>query len=195
MKLKKLIYNGFYYPVIGGRSAYWENGMYKIAWLNKLGGYTGWLSWLPVIGLKCIISNTDKPYKQFVIDTIIDHKEMILSKHYFYEDRQDRGFMWTVHTPKGEYIGNIETAYKLSQLRDFKTSGGKETTVCAGWNPETQRAYGWSHRANISFGFGDKIFEENFGDENTPFTQHGRKTIRNYADSMRSAIAFAKSVS
>ena len=55
--------------------------------------------------------------------------------------------------------------------------------------------YGWSHRAVFGFGIGDKIFEENFGDDKTHFDKHGKKTIKTDADAKLSAKRFARSVS
>ena len=55
--------------------------------------------------------------------------------------------------------------------------------------------YGWSHRAIAGFGIGDKIFDEDFGDDDTPFIAHGEKTIRNEADAKQAAINFARHVS
>jgi len=47
-----------------------------------------------------------------------------------------------------------------------------------GFNEKEQKWYGWSHRAVASFGIGDKIFEEDFGDDNTPFVKHGSQPIK-----------------
>ena len=45
------------------------------------------------------------------------------------------------------------------------------------------------------FGIGDKIFETNYGDDNTPFIEHGSKTINDLSLAKIAAIRFAKSVS
>lgn len=55
--------------------------------------------------------------------------------------------------------------------------------------------YGWSHRAMCGFGKGDMIYQERFGDDNTPFKKHGTKPIETDADAKLSAKRFARSVS
>lgn len=55
--------------------------------------------------------------------------------------------------------------------------------------------FGWSHRAVCGFKKGDKVFEERYGDDKTPFVKHGRKTIRSDADGRLAAKRFARSVS
>jgi len=55
--------------------------------------------------------------------------------------------------------------------------------------------YGWSHRAIAGFKIGDKVFEANFGDDSTPFKQHGSKTIKTLDDAKLAAKRFADYVS
>jgi hypothetical protein len=55
--------------------------------------------------------------------------------------------------------------------------------------------YGWSHRAMAGFSVGDKLFEEDFGDDHTIYTQHGTKTITTLAEAKLAAEAFAAYVS
>jgi len=57
------------------------------------------------------------------------------------------------------------------------------------------RWFGWSHRAVCSFGIGDKLFQADFGDDNTPFVKHGTKTIAIDADAKEAARRFARYVS
>lgn len=64
-----------------------------------------------------------------------------------------------------------------------------------GFSEKEKKWYGWSHRAIVGFGIGDKIFEPDYGDENTVFTKHGSKTIKNMDDAEKSARAFANYVS
>jgi len=64
-----------------------------------------------------------------------------------------------------------------------------------GYSEKKDRWYGWSHRAVCSFGKGEKIFEPNYGDEKTKFTEHGKKTIKSDEDMQKAAKAFAKYVS
>lgn len=70
------------------------------------------------------------------------------------------------------------------------------STICSiGKSAVDGKWYGWSHRAMVGFAIGDRIFEENYGDDRTPFIKHGRKVIRNDADARKAASAFAASVS
>ena len=88
---------------------------------------------------------------------------------------------------------------KLSPLAKFKEKHGIETEpgkpMGLGFSEKEKKWYGWSHRAIIGFGIGDKIFEPNFGTDKTPYVQHGKKTIRNMDNAKKAAVAFAKYVS
>ena len=192
--MKNFIYEGFYYPVIGCPNTCFEGQKNRVAWSKKLGGYTGLFSWLPYIGIRCKVKNPNKPYKQFVIDKIEKHPEMVIDRWFFNEKDKSNGYMYIVRTKKNEYIGDIKTAYYISDLKDFKTFG-KGNTVCVGYDKKRNMACGWSHRAKVCFGIGDRVFEENYGNDSTPFNKHGRKTIKSYADMMKSAMNFAKHVS
>ena len=55
--------------------------------------------------------------------------------------------------------------------------------------------FGWSHRAVCGFKKGDKVFEERYGNDKTPFVKHGRRTIKSDADGRLAAKRFARSVS
>ncbi len=55
--------------------------------------------------------------------------------------------------------------------------------------------YGWSHRAIFGFKIGDKIFEEDFGDDKTKYSEHGEKDIKTLEDAKQAAKNFADSVS
>ena len=55
--------------------------------------------------------------------------------------------------------------------------------------------YGWSHRAIFGFKVGDKIFEPEFGDDKTKFSQHGKKTIKTLDDAKQAALNFSDYVS
>jgi len=191
--MKIFIYEGFYYPVIGCKSVCFGNSKYRNVWSKKLGGYVGWLSWLPYIGIKCKVKNRNKPYKQYVINTIMEHPEMTIIKHYFDNDNKDTGYMWSVVTVKNnDYIGDIATGYGLTNLINLSKISG---TICYGWDPEKKRACGWSHRAMFCFKKGDKVFNKSYGTEKTPYSEHGKKTIKGYSDAMEAAREFAKYVS
>lgn len=64
-----------------------------------------------------------------------------------------------------------------------------------GFSEREQKWYGWSHRAISGFGKGDMIFEPDFGDDKTPFREHGSKPIKNMEDARKAAVAFARDVS
>jgi len=72
------------------------------------------------------------------------------------------------------------------------TKRGKGST---GLDEEKGIWYGWSHRAIMGFKIGDKIFEEDFGDDHTPFKKHGSKTIKTLDDAKLSAERFSDYVS
>jgi hypothetical protein len=97
----------------------------------------------------------------------------------------------------GDYIGDYKMArflFRRGITQVFKTD--PLHYVCSiGFNLVNQKWYGWSHRAICGFGIGDKIFEENFGNDQTPFIKHGRKVIKTLADAKQAAINFAKYVS
>lgn len=64
-----------------------------------------------------------------------------------------------------------------------------------GFSEENQTWYGWSHRACVGFKIGDKIFDADFGDENTPFIKHGSKTIKTLDQAKQAAKNFADYIS
>ena len=92
---------------------------------------------------------------------------------------------------------------KKSNLEKFKEKHGivsqkaksSHQSHSIGFSEKEKKWYGWSHRAMVGFGIGDKIFEMNFGDDNIPYVRHGKKTIRNMNDAKESAIRFARYVS
>ena len=98
---------------------------------------------------------------------------------------------------KGEWIGPSKEAHYLIVKRGIMPEKSRKShCVCTvGFCEKDQKWYGWSHRAICGFGFGDRIFEERYGNDHTPFIKHGRKTIRNTKDAKKAAKAFAASVS
>jgi hypothetical protein len=101
------------------------------------------------------------------------------------------------YTPRGEYVGEPRMArlliVKMGILPEYARRGSKICTV--GYCPRDGKWYGWSHRAIFGFKVGDMIFEENFGNDRTRFSRHGRYPIKTISDARRSAVAFARSVS
>ena len=74
--------------------------------------------------------------------------------------------------------------------------------------------YGWSHRAMVGFGTGDRVFQERYGKgklcksckgtdpcegepcpSSVPFVQHGAKPIKTDLDARKAAVAFSRYVS
>lgn len=101
------------------------------------------------------------------------------------------------YTHDGTYIGEPDIAKYLFEdvgldSVESTTSGGH---CNIGFNSKEQKWYGWSHRAIFGFGIGDKIFEEEFGDDNTNYSEHGSKTITNLDEAKLSAIRFSEHVS
>ncbi|MBN2256690.1 MAG: hypothetical protein JW704_02550 [Anaerolineaceae bacterium] len=96
-----------------------------------------------------------------------------------------------------------ELMESMSALEKFKEKHGivsqkrrSDSTVHSiGFSEKEQKWYGWSHRAIVGFGVGDKIFDPDFGDDNTLFVKHGEKTIKSMKDAEVAARAFAEYVS
>ena len=87
-----------------------------------------------------------------------------------------------------ELVENVDDIIKKNNI----TKRGKAST---GLDEENGIWYGWSHRAVAGFKIGDKIFEPNFGDDKTKFTEHGSKPIKTLADAKLSAERFSDHVS
>lgn len=70
------------------------------------------------------------------------------------------------------------------------------SSVCSiGFSRKTKKWYGWSHRALVGFGIGDRIFDPNYGDDSTPFVAHGARSIETFAHARQAACAFAEDIS
>lgn len=95
-----------------------------------------------------------------------------------------------------KYIGDIETTRTLCDKYGIKPEiKTPDSTVCSvGYSEKDNKWYGWSHRALIGFKIGDKLFEDTFGDDKTPYIEHGEKTIETLEQARESAIRFADSV-
>jgi hypothetical protein len=102
----------------------------------------------------------------------------------------------SAYSPSGDYIGNPRMVKHLTDrgITIFEKGDPNGNVCILGFNPEKQIWYGWSHRAITGFRLGDKIFNEKFGDNKTPFRQHGNKTIETLADAKLAALRFARSV-
>jgi len=98
---------------------------------------------------------------------------------------------------EGDWIGDSKWAYRLFHRRGIYPELSNQThCVCSiGFSKQLQKWFGWSHRAICGFGIGDRIFEEKYGNEHTPFIKHGEKPITDMAEARTAAVAFARSVS
>lgn len=102
----------------------------------------------------------------------------------------------SAYTLDGDYIGNARNANFLCRKMGIKPEcSSKKHHVCSIGRGKDGKWYGWSHRAICGFKVGDKLFEERFGDDKTPFIKHGRKTIKNLKEARLAASRFAESVS
>jgi len=93
----------------------------------------------------------------------------------------------------GSYIGNTKIARYLCKkigIREIQAANGHQVATI-GFNHIEQKWYGWSHRAICGFGIGDKVFIEDFGDDETLFTEHGTETIEDLGQAKQAAINFA----
>lgn len=115
------------------------------------------------------------------------------------KDKSDPGTeMHSAYTSDGTYIGDIKMAKFLSEKKgitkfELRT---KNSNVCSiGFNEKENKWYGWSHRAICGFGIGDKLFDQDFGDDRTKFSEHGRKVIKNLEEAKQAAKNFAEYVS
>jgi len=101
-------------------------------------------------------------------------------------------------TSEGDYIGNAKDARFLcvkKGLSDLQKANPSHCVCSIGFNKNEQKWYGWSHRAICGFGIGDRIFEDQYGNDDTLFVKHGRKKIKTLADAKLAAKRFAHSVS
>lgn len=105
--------------------------------------------------------------------------------------------MKSAYTPNGDYIGRSVDAYRLCNVRGIAPEKRwKTSAACSiGFCERKHKWYGWSHRAIFGFGIGDRIFDEDYGDEGTPFHRHGAFTITHLSEAKQAASNFAKYVS
>lgn len=95
-----------------------------------------------------------------------------------------------------DYVGDVSIAKMLAGKAIRPETSNAGNTVCSiGFSPPYKQWFGWSHRAICAFGIGDKLFEEDFGNDHTLFTEHGEKTIETLDEARIAAVNFASSVS
>lgn len=121
-----------------------------------------------------------------------------------FPDSDEPVFIKAAYNLKGEYIGDPKTARYLCVTRKIKPiRADKKHCVCSiGYCKRQRKWYGWSHRAMVGFGIGDKLFEENYREhadekvrDHIPFLKHGSVVIRTLKQAKQAAINFAASVS
>jgi len=114
-------------------------------------------------------------------------------------DKSDPGTeMHSAYTPDGTYIGDIKMAKFLSEkkgITKFEKTKPSHNVCSIGFNEKENKWYGYSHRAICGFGIGDKLFDQDFGDDKTLFTKHGKETIKNLDQAKQAAKNFAEYVS
>jgi len=106
--------------------------------------------------------------------------------------------MRSAYTPDGHYIGSPKMARFLVVKKGIRPELATSSNhVCSiGFCRKEQKWYGWSHRAIVGFGIGDKLFEEYCpgATDETPFVEHGRKTIETLSEARQAAVNFANYV-
>lgn len=104
--------------------------------------------------------------------------------------------MNVAYTKEGKYVGDIEFAKFLAGRCIRPELNDPSHSVCSvGYSAPHNKWYGWSHRATCGFGIGDMVFDENFGDDTTPFVKHGSIRIDSMEQARTAACAFARYVS
>ena len=106
-------------------------------------------------------------------------------------------FSDSAYSLDGLYLGDPKFAdilYRKYGIESFFGKRGKSGVASIGFSLKNQKWYGWSHRAIAGFAIGDKLFESPFGDDQTPFTQHGKKTITTLEEAREAARRFAEYV-
>jgi len=110
-----------------------------------------------------------------------------------------RGYeMKSGYSLDGDCLGDIKMTNFLTRkmgIRKFEKIDNDHCVCSIGFNPQNNTWYGWSHRAICGFTIGNKIFEEDFGDENTSFKERGTQIIKNIKQAKLSAKLFANYVS
>lgn len=101
--------------------------------------------------------------------------------------------MRRAYTPSGFYIGTSKVANQLCKKMGIAPElADPSDTVCSvGFCKGKKQWYGWSHRAIVGFGLGDRIFEHVYGNDHTPFTEHGEEVIETLDQARVAAVSFA----
>jgi hypothetical protein len=101
-----------------------------------------------------------------------------------------------VFNADGHYVGSERWAEMLTKRGIVPELSSDDHKVCSvGFCDREQKWYGWSHRAMCGFGLGDRIFEQEYGNMDTLFTEHGAVQIVNLDQARQAAVNFADYVS
>jgi len=196
---KSIIYRGIPY-IAFGYGAMFTSRNYEI---NKV-----WYLFnrIPVL-LKTRLVNRGDKYRSFVRKEIEGHPEMRIVREYFDENGRDvkegapGAYSYeTVYARNNSgmfYIGPIDVAYRKVNMHNFRTCTPTQRSGVASIAKVIgeDKWCGWSHRAMVCFERGDRIFIPEYGDEKTPFKEHGYAIIENEADMIEAASRFARYVS
>lgn len=97
-----------------------------------------------------------------------------------------------VFNATGHFVGSERWAQMLIDRGIVPELAQDKHNVCSvGFCEREQKWYGWSHRAMCGFGIGDRIFEQNYGNMDTLFTEHGAVQIVNLDQARQAAVNFA----
>jgi len=141
---------------------------------------------------------------------------LYILKQIEFGDENDRHEIESAFTLDGHYIGNQQTAERLTRKmgikpepfpEEFQHNGSERGTCCIGYCEKEQKWYGWSHRAMYGFGIGD-VVKEGDATASSGWTEECLKEhpewdlslpvgfeAKTIDDAKRMAIAFAESVS
>ena len=99
-------------------------------------------------------------------------------------------------TPKGEYIGDPETARQLIERGIKPELAATANHVCAiGFCEREQKWYGWSHKAMAGFGIGDMLFDEDDYAAGDDSPMKDAPVIATLDEARQAAVNFAEYVS
>lgn len=130
------------------------------------------------------------------------HSDMIVRSEYWDDSAYGgNGKLFVkdmVYTKAGHFVGDKKFASYLAAQNIRPILADPAHSVCSiGFSTRLQKWFGWSHRAICGFSINgtDRIFEEDYGDDNTLYVEHGPKLIQTLDDAKQAAINFADYVS
>lgn len=159
--------------------------------------------------------------KQEIIKTMRRAETYDLHLERWHQNGQPPLWVEAYRSKAGHYImvrHNARTPWLIKFIDEMAISPGlanqNHNTCSVGKSAKDSKWYGWSHRAMVGFGLGDRIFDERYNEgklcesckqckpcegkpcpSSIPFVQHGHKTIKADKDAKLAAVRFARSVS